>query len=71
MTEAEYLILIGNNISKFRRQKKLTSKELGYRCEIEKSNLIAIEKGRVNVTVQTLLKISLALDVDVKVFFEF
>lgn len=70
MTEAEYLVLIGNNISKIRKQNKLTSKELGFRCDMEKSNLIAIEKGRVNVTVSTLVKIAQALEIELKELFE-
>lgn len=71
MIEKEYLKRIGENITKFRKQKGLTIKEFGYRCDIEKSNLIPIEKGRINVTVLTLLKIAEALEVDVKKFFEF
>ncbi len=64
MTEKEYLIRIGKNITKFRKKKGLTSKELGFLCDIEKSNLIPIEKGKINITIATLTKISIALDVD-------
>lgn len=71
MTSAEYLVLIGNNISKIRKKNGLTSKELGLRCDIEKSNLINIEKGRINITANTLLKLANALEVNVKDFFEF
>lgn len=69
--EAYVLLAIGKNITKFRKQKNLTSKELGYLCDIEKSNLIPIEKGRVNATVATLLKIARALDVELKDLFDF
>ena len=71
MKSAEYLVLIGNNISEIRKKNGLTSKELGLRCDIEKSNLINIEKGRINVTANTLLKLANALEVNVKEFFEF
>lgn len=71
MNGPEYLLLIGKNITKIRKLKGLTIVELGYRCDIEKSNLIPIEKGRINVTSLTLLKIAQALEVDVKEFFEF
>ncbi|MDP1745950.1 MAG: helix-turn-helix transcriptional regulator [Bacteroidota bacterium] len=71
MNGPEYLLLIGKNITKIRKLKGLTIAELGYRCDIEKSNLIPIEKGRINVTSLTLLKIAQALEVDVKEFFEF
>jgi len=71
MSESENLILIGKNITKIRKLKKLTIKELGYKCDMEHGNLIPIEKGRINVTVNTLYKIASALEVDIKAFFEF
>ena len=71
MSESENLILIGKNITKIRKLKKLTIKELGYKCDMEHGNLIPIEKGRINVTVNTLYKIAIALEVDIKAFFEF
>ncbi len=71
MDDKDYLVLLGKNITKFRKQKGITSKELGFLCEMEKSNLIPIEKGRINTTALTLLKIAKALDVEVKDFFNF
>lgn len=66
MEDSEYLIKIGKNISRIRKEKKLTIKELGYQCDMEKTNLIPIEKGRINVTINTLVKICKALDVELK-----
>ncbi|MES2138278.1 MAG: helix-turn-helix transcriptional regulator [Bacteroidota bacterium] len=66
MKDKEYLILIGKNISRIRKEQKLTVKELGFRCDMEKTNLIPIEKGRINVTIGTLLKICRALDIELK-----
>ena len=40
MSESENLILIGKNITKIRKLKKLTIKELGYKCDMEHGNLI-------------------------------
>lgn len=40
--------------------------EFGVKCGITKSNLIPIEKGRTNVTIETLLKISEAFQVPLK-----
>jgi transcriptional regulator with XRE-family HTH domain len=71
MNEKEYLQLIGKNISKIRKKKSFTLVQLGDACNIEKSNLIPIEKGRINVTATTLLRIAIALDVDVQDFFKF
>ncbi|MEN9913559.1 MAG: hypothetical protein RL528_280 [Bacteroidota bacterium] len=66
MKENDCLILIGKNISRIRKEQLITIKELGFRCDIEKSNLIPIEKGRVNVTIKTLVKICNALDIDLQ-----
>ncbi len=71
MNEKDFLIAIGKNITKFRKIKNLSSKELGYLCDMEKSNLIPIEKGRINTTSLTLFKLANALEVDVKEFFVF
>jgi len=49
----------------------MTSQQLGYECDMEKSNLIPIEKGRINTTALTLLKIAKALDIEVKDLFDF
>ena len=66
MKENECLILIGKNISRIRKEQLITIKELGFRCDIEKSNLIPLEKGRINVTIKTLVKICNALDIELK-----
>lgn len=71
MTEQELAIKIGERIQKLRKQKKLSIVDLAYECGFEKSNLIRIEKGRTLPTTKTLLKISLALGIDIKTIFDF
>ncbi|MCH8905155.1 MAG: helix-turn-helix transcriptional regulator, partial [Bacteroidetes bacterium] len=44
---------------------------LALECDMEKSNLIRIEKGRTNPTSLTLLKISNVLNVRVKELLDF
>ena len=68
--QIDYLKVVGSNITKIRKKKGMTSKELGDLCDIEKSNLIPIEKGRINVTITTLSKIAKALEVDLKALLE-
>ncbi|MCF8423935.1 MAG: helix-turn-helix domain-containing protein [Bacteroidia bacterium] len=63
MEDKDYLKLIGENISSIRKSKNLSTNEFASRCEMEKSNLIPIEKGRINVTINTLIKIANALNV--------
>jgi transcriptional regulator with XRE-family HTH domain len=71
MKESEYLKAIGQNITKIRKKKGLTTVQLSDECCMEKSNLIPIEKGRINATAITLLKIAKALEVEVKDLFDF
>ena len=66
MKDSEHLIKIGKNISRIRKEKGLTIKALGLDCDIDKPNLIPIEKGRRNITILTLVKISKALEVELK-----
>lgn len=56
---------IGANISRIRQERGLTVSELASRADMEKSNLIPIEKGRINVTIRTLKKIADALGMTV------
>lgn len=59
-----HLKTIGGNITKLRKAKNITSKELGLICDMDKSALIHIEKGRINVTINTLTRIAEALEVE-------
>ena len=68
--EKAFLMEIGKRIASIRKSKSITHTQLGYLCDIEKSNLIRIEKGRTNPTSLTLFKISSALEVSIKDFFE-
>lgn len=70
MNKNRYLVLIGSNIRKYRKEKNLTIEELGLECGIDKSNLAPIEKGNINVTIGTLTRISEALQIDLKELFE-
>ena len=69
MTQKELFALIGQNITRIRKQRGYTINYLAGECDMEKSNLIPIEKGRINVTTGTLLKIANVLEVDVSEFF--
>ena len=71
MTKAEFLKQLGLTIAKHRLKQKLTQTEVANRCDIERGNLTRIEKGKSNVTADTLLKISDAINVPVSKFFTF
>lgn len=71
MPEKDYLKIIGKNIVELRKKKKLSSYKLSLECDMEKSNLIPIEKGRINVTIKTLCKIADALEVPLEEILKF
>lgn len=56
-----FLKRIGNNIRRKRRKKELTMQSLGYDIGLSAMQVHRIEKGY-NITMITLLKISIALD---------
>ena len=71
MTKEDFLKELGLAIAKHRLKQKLSQTEVAYRCDMERGNLTRIEKGKTNVTAETLLKISEAIDVPVSKFFLF
>lgn len=68
---SNYLIKLGNNIRRIRKQKGLTMEGLAHEIEMEYRQLGRIERGEINTTVLSLLKIATALKVSVKDLFDF
>ena len=69
MAEAQFLLLIGQNIKNIRSKKNFTQFKLAALCDFEKASMSRIESGKTNTTVLTLYKISNALDVPMSEFF--
>jgi transcriptional regulator with XRE-family HTH domain len=57
-----FLARVGENISKKRKKKGLTLEELGLEIGLTRMQVNRIEKGY-NITLTTLLKVSLALNI--------
>ncbi len=62
--------IVGANIKEIRKQKKLTQEELAEKCGLQTSYLAGVERGDRNITLQTLEKISVGLEVNAKELFE-
>lgn len=60
---------LGQNISKIRRERGMTSERLAYENDISKGYLSNIENGNRLPSLIMLLRLSDAMDVDVKEFF--
>lgn len=73
MKEMDSIILrnIGDKIREIRLQKKLTQKELAFILDIEISQITRIETGKINTSILNLIKISKALEIDIKELFNF
>ena len=63
MDLSQLLIHIGGQIKKNRRKKNMSQAELALAWSFHKASVCRIESGQINITILTLDKITLALDV--------
>ena len=66
-----YLKQFGNNLRRIRKDKGLSMEAVANEAEIEYRQLGRIERGEVNTTIISLLRIAEILKVDIKVLFDF
>jgi transcriptional regulator with XRE-family HTH domain len=52
----------GENLRKLRKQKGLSLRQMSYACSIDNSKIAKIEKGKVNITLTTLIQLAGALE---------
>ncbi len=67
----EFLSVFGKRIKELREKKGYTLEEIDALCDIDPSDFSKIEKGKANITFRTLIKISLALEVNPRELFDF
>ena len=67
----DYLKALGANIRLIRQSKSITMEELANEAEIEYRQLGRIERGEINTSVLSLLKLSDCLGVDIVDLFKF
>ncbi len=65
MSEENFLNHLGNKISEARKKKKLTQEQLSVLCSLKRSYISDIERGRRNVCIKNLLKISNTLELNI------
>ena len=66
-----YLKEFGENLRLIRQRHGLTMETLASDAEIEYRHLGRIERGEINTTIISLLKIAKVLNVDIKMLFDF
>ena len=67
----DFKILFGNNLKKIRESKNLSFRKLAQHCDIDYSNLNKIEKGKINISLSTILELTKGLGIHPKELFEF
>jgi transcriptional regulator with XRE-family HTH domain len=60
---------IGNRIRELRLQKKLSQEALANIAEVDRTYMTSVEKGRRNISIQSLEKILSALEISFAEFF--
>ena len=60
---------IGNRIKELRDIKQLSQKDLAYASDLDRSYIASVENGKRNISIINIEKISSALGVDLKEFF--
>ena len=63
-SEQEYIKFLGVRIRQLREEKNMSQQVLADICNVPKSTIGRLERGEVNPTVKTLLKISIALNIE-------
>ncbi len=69
LSEEEFLKDLGLQIKAIRTAKSLSLDQLAAGYGFEKANLSRLEAGKANITLRTLFKLSVALNVTVDQFF--
>lgn len=64
VSEQEFIKFLGVRIRQLREEKNISQQVLADICNVPKSTIGRLERGEVNPTVKTLLKISNALNIE-------
>ena len=67
----EVLKQFGSRIRTLRKERQLSQRELALATLMEKSTIQRIERGLMNCTIKTLIKLAHALNVEFKSLFDF
>ncbi len=66
MDNSKFLTALGGRIKALRSDQNISQQELAGVCDFEKANMSRIESGGTNPTILTLLKICLALKINLR-----
>ncbi len=70
-SEEQYLKRIGERIVEIRKSRSMTQLDLAIKSGIEERSIQRMESGKANPTAKSLVRITKALDVSMREFFQF
>lgn len=70
MNEADVRYRLGQRIKQLREVQGMSQKDLAYAADLDRSYIAGVEAGSRNVSIMNVERISLALNVSLKKFFE-
>ena len=73
MTDKEQKVLqkFAENVSRIRANKRLSLRQVASKCEVDYASISRIENGKVNLTLTTLVQLSIGLEVHPKKLLDF
>lgn len=61
----------GKNVKKYRTEAKISQEKLGELCDLHRTYISDIERGKRNISINNIEKIALALNIDIQSLFIF
>lgn len=62
---------VGNRIKELRKKLGLSQEEFAFKCELDRTYITSLERGKRNVSLENLDKIAKAFDMSLSEFFDF
>ncbi|MBR2614526.1 MAG: helix-turn-helix transcriptional regulator [Clostridia bacterium] len=62
---------VGNRIKELRKRLGLSQEEFAFKCEMDRTYITSLERGKRNVSLENLDKIAKAFDMSLSEFFDF
>ncbi len=60
----------GNRLRKLREAKGLTQEVLGYNAGLDRTYISSVERGKRNISLESIECLAVALEIEIKEFFE-
>ncbi len=64
----DILLKIGHNIKRIREKEKMSQEALAFKAELDRTYISSLENGKRNLSIKTLERLSIALNVEM-IFF--